>query len=68
MPLRHDAGEGRRVMRLDNKVGPVTAVGPQHCACIRVDGVDKNTHERPDAGGEKELPLMQDGASTRWPA
>src|SRR5439155_3065080 len=44
------------------------AVGPDNAAGLRIDRMDKDAHEGPNAGREVDLALVQHGSAAGWPA
>ena len=65
--LRCDAGERIAVVRLLDVLRAVAIVRPTDCAGLRVERVQKDPHERPNAGGEVQRAVGDHRRSARGP-
>ena len=60
-------GKRRRAMRLHGVVHANSTVGPEDAAGLRIEAVNEDTHERPDAGSEPHFPIAIDRATACRP-
>src|SRR5262249_5545387 len=66
--LRRHSSERIGVMRLLHVDGAVAVVGPTDLTRTGIEGVDENTHEGPDAGGDVDGAVGDDRGAARGPS
>src|SRR5690606_25711897 len=65
--LRRDSREGGARVLLDDVLAAAAAVRPDHFARLRVERVEEDAHEGPDARSEVDLVVVDDRCAARGP-